>query len=87
MQLTPPPTPDKVLLSIIFTKRESDPPSFGTLYDVKYNFTDGSTLLSIHSGENFEHFRPPSNLVAVLQDGQMVDSIPPSFLNWLSFTE
>ena len=89
MPPTPPrsSTPQKVLVSILFTKRENDPVTFGTLYNVQHNFSDGTSLLSIHAGDNFEQYRPPSNLVAVMQDGQNVPTIPTLFLNWITFSE
>lgn len=83
----PPTTPGKTLLSITFTKRESDPTILGTLYDVQHNFADGTSLLSIHRGDNFDQYRPPSNVVACLENGKAISSIPATFLNWLTFSE
>ena len=87
MQTPPPPTPQKILLSITFNKRDDDPKVPGPLYDVRHNFTDGTSILSIHAGDNFEGYKPPSNLIAILQDNQLVDGIPNSFLEWITFTE
>ena len=82
----PSPTPPKTLVSITFTKRDDQHDGLD-LYDVRHNFSDGSSLLSIHAGDNFEGYRPPSNLVAILQDNQLVTGIPSSFLNWLNYSE
>ena len=82
--------PPKVLVSITFTKRDDDDATtrtFGPLYDVRHNFADGTSLLSVHVGDNFENYRPSSNLVAIMQDGQPLADIPSSFLNWLTFSE
>lgn len=82
----PSPTPPKTLVSITFTKRDDQHEGLD-LYDVRHNFSDGSSLLSIHAGNNFEGYRPPSNIVAILQDDQQVSSIPSSFLDWLNYSE
>ena len=82
----PSPSPVKTLVSITFTKRDDQHDGLD-LYDVRHNFSDGSSLLSIHAGNNFEGYRPPSNLVAILQDNQLITGIPSSFLNWLNYSE
>ena len=76
-------------MSITFTKRDPDPLATDpiSLYDVKHNFTDGTSVLSIHAGDNFDGYKPPSNLIAIMQDNQVLSSIPDSFLDWLTFSE
>lgn len=83
----PTPPPPKVLLSITFSKRNDQSEEGLDLYDVRHNFSDDTSLISIHAGDNFEAYRPPSNLVAILQDNQLVTGIPTSFLNWITFSE